>query len=337
MVGLGAFDVGCGAAATSCNLTTANASEWLEVAGFDIAADLAPHTGFLPQTYGHTEGNITVSTANSAKEAVWYQITGGAGSTTAQFDVTSGSNPAIAAMAFQQSSPPAVPAQALVQTCYFSWPNTTRNPGDCPLHNYTANNVILSAYSTEFDAVGITGCGGPNNTCPANSQVIHTYAGQTYIVGVSRAYDTVNHATVEITIGLHSGVGQSVLQIQAGEWSGITDPTIDVGSEAAAAALTTNYTTAFANEPTIVACFDVATNPLGPSGTPTLSQSAGGQDVNTFPTNDQFVLMYKLTAAAGTNTVTCSMSSGSTRPMIATLSLGPIPFTASRRKQAQIF
>ncbi len=122
---------------------------------------------------------------------------------------------------------------------------------------------------------------------------------------------------------MHGGLGQTVFFIQGAEWVGLTG-VLDAGSETSALALTTSYTTAGANEQTFSVCYDADTNPLVPNSGEL--QIAGSTDVNTsFVANDQQLTQSILTAAAGSNTTSCTMSSGSVRPIIATFSMGITP------------
>jgi hypothetical protein len=313
-VGLGSFDASCVAGASSCSVTTANASEWLDVDGGDFSNDLSPQTGFFQQQYGST-ADLTGS--QEVRAANWYKITGGAGSQTAQYTTT---NPfprtVIAAMAFQQSSPPAFPPVILVQQCLFSYPNSTRSGPTCPLHNYTANNFVVYSFGTIIEVSSLNSCIGTNCSCPVNAQTFHNYGGTNYSTGICTASTNSNQAKFEVGISTHSGSGQSGLFVEAGEYSGTTG-VVDTGSEASTAALSTSYTTAAGNEFTITACQDVDTNPLVPnSGENVLLNSI---DDATSP--NQQTSMQIITAALGSHTTSCTMSSGSSRPIIATLSV----------------
>ncbi len=335
-VGLGAFDVGCGGTlSTSCSLTTANAGEWLDVLGTDTLTELVPQTGFFQQQYGTTSAIVNNSDQKSAN---FYKITGGAGSQTAQWTcVGACAASSTAALAFQVSSPPALPSVVLVQTCSFAYPNTTRSSAVCPLHNYTANNMVVWTWASHVETRPLGTCFGPNCICPDNSSAFHLYnpPNTTYGTGVCVGFDTVNIATTAWGTQVHFGSGQSVIEEQVMELSGV-NTSIDVGSEANANALTVNYTTIQNNEYTVTACFDNNANPL--LATSPAAQVGNTNDLDLSLIQTQMTSTGQVTALAGSgHTTACSMT-GSSVPLIGTLSFGIIASaTPARRKQAQIF
>jgi hypothetical protein len=329
-VGLVAFDTNCTAGAASCSLTTANASEWLDVGGADLANDLTPHTGFFQEQWGMTDALIG---SQNIKFGSWSQITGGAGSVTAQYDESSPFPlPSIVAMAFTQNAP-TKPSVYKLQSCYFAYPDTTRTSATCALHNYTANNIIVYGFADAFDPADIALCLGTSCNCPANARnTPHVYAGINVQAGLCIASTNTNQSTYSVGINMHGGLGQTGLFIQAAEWAGLTG-VLDAGSETSALALTTSYTTAANNEQTFTVCFDAITNPLVPNSSEL--QIASGTDIDTsFAASDQQLTQSILTTAAGSNTTSCAMSAGSVRPIIATLSMGisSPPATATRHK-----
>ena len=334
-VGLGAFDTACGATlATSCSLTTATDGEWLDVLGSDLSNDLIPQTGFTQQQYG-TVGSGAFS--QLLRSANWYKITGTAGSQTAQYTTTN-SFPAesIAAMAFQVSSPPALPSVIVVQSCTFAFPDSTRSSIACPLHNYTANDVVVWPWATHIETFPIGTPSGPNATCPGNASAFNLYnpPNVNYGTGICYGFDTVDTAVTIWGPQTHFGSGQSLIEMETFELSGV-GTTVDAGSEAGAVALTVNYTTIQNNEYTVTSCFDNAANPL--ISTAPAIQSGNVNDEDSGHLQTQQTVTTQVTALAGSGHTTACSETSSSVPLIATLSFGIIDIPASRRKQAQIF
>lgn len=337
-VGLGAFDTACASGAgpaTSCSLTTANAGEWLDVLGSDDCNDLVPQTGFFQQQYG------TVSSGTSSqfvRTANWYMITGGAGSQTAQYSVTNSlPESSVAALAFQISSPPALPSAVVVQSCTFAYPDTTRSSIACPLHNYTANDVVVFPLTTHIETSPLGACSGPNCACPLNASIFNVYnppaPGVSYGTAVCYGFDSVDTAVTVWGAQVHFGSGQSILEQETFEISGIIT-TVDTGSEAGAAALTVNYTTIQDNEYTVTSCFDNNANPL--ISTSPAIQSGNINDKDSTFLQTQQTVTTQVTATAGSGHTTACSETGSSVPLIATLSFGIIS-TASPQKRTHIF
>jgi hypothetical protein len=338
-VGLGAFDTACNSGAgpgTSCSLTTANAGEWLDVLGSDLCNDLIPQTGFFQQQYG-TMGSGASS--QLLRTANWYMITGAAGSQTAQYTSTNSlPESSAAALAFQVSSPPALPSVVVVQSCSFAFNDQTRSSIACPLHNYTANDVVVFPWATHVEVSPIGTPSGPNALCPTNASIFHVYnpPNVSYGTGVCFGYDTVDTAVTIWGPQTHFGSGESLIEMETFELSGVVT-TVDTGSEAGAVALTVNYTTIQDNEYTVTSCFDNAANPL--IVTAPAIQSGNINDVNaTFgPTlNTQQTVTTQVTATAGSGHTTACSETSSSVPLIATLSFGIIS-TASPQKRTHIF
>jgi hypothetical protein len=335
-VGLGAFDVGCGVGTgVSCSLTTSFAGEWLDVLGSDFCNDLAPQTGFFQQQYGAVNSGVSSQTVRSAN---WYMITGAAGSQTAQYTSTNSlPEPSTAALAFQISSPPALPSVVVVQSCTFAYPDTTRSSIACPLHNYTANDVVVFPWTTHIETFPIGACSGPNCACPLNAQVFNVYnppaPGVSYGTGVCYGYDSVDAAITIWGPQTHFGHGESLLEMETMELSGVIT-TVDVGSEAGAAALTVNYTTIQNNEYTVTSCFDNAANPL--IVTAPAIQSGNTNDHDSSFLQTQQTVTTQVTATAGSGHTTACSETGSSLPLIATLSFGIIA-TVSPQIRTHIF
>lgn len=328
--GLGAFDTSCGSGTQSCTLTTANSGEWLDVGGVSLANDIAPHAGFNPQQYGMMAGDTS---GQAVRTANWYQVTGGAGSQTAQYDSTNANAgfTATSALAFQISSPPPLPSVVIVQTCTYAYPDTTRSSFACPIHNYTANHMVAWGWSSTIQTLPV-GCIGTNCSCPINSTIFHVYSGTSWGSGVCAGFDPSNQSVSSWGIALNFGSGQSIQEAQVLEISG-TVTSIDAGSEAATNALSVNYSTAGSNEYTVTACLDNSTNPLSPGGA--AIQGGNTTDVDTSLFQTQLEVTTQVTAASGSHTTSCSMT-GSTIPMIATLSFGISASPSVPRKKGWI-
>jgi len=339
-VGLGAFDTACASGAgpaSSCSLTTANAGEWLDVLGSDDCNDLVPQTGFFQQQYGTANSGTS---SQFVRTANWYMITGAAGSYTAQYTITNSlPESSVAALAFQVSSPPALPSVVVVQSCTFAYPDTTRSSIACPLHNYTANDVVVFPFTSHIEVAPMGACSGPNCACPANATVFNVYnppaPGVSYGTGVCYGFDSVDTAITAWGPQTHFGSGQSLLEMETFELSGVLN-SVDVGSEAGAAALTVNYTTISDNEYTVTSCFDNAANPL--ISTAPAIQSGGANDHDSSFLQTQQTVTTQVTPTAGSGHTTACTETGSSVPLIATLSFGIIASPSSgHRKQAQIF
>jgi hypothetical protein len=327
--GLGAFDTSCNSVTASCSLTTANNGEWIDLSGVADADDITPGTGFQQRQYGNAEnGDIS---AAGIRTANWFEVAGTAGSYTASLvAVADAAHPTVIAFAFQVSSPPPLPSVVILQTCVMAWPDSTRSSDLCALHNYLANNQINLGFGV-INTQSASGA-GTNITCPASSQTGTTYGGFQFGTGVCTGSDTVNHATYEVGISVAFGAGQSVSFVEAAEVSGLT--TLDTGSEAAANALTVNYTTAATNESTWTMCQDKFLNPLL-SASATAIQVGGSNDQDGGAGPQQVAFFQDTTVASGSNTTACSMT-GTVRPLIGTLSFGVAASAATVKHKASI-
>lgn len=324
------FDTSCNAGATSCSLTTAQAGEWLDVAGVDLTQDLSPAGSFLPQQYGNVVDDITIQ---SQKAATWYQIAGGAGSKTMQYTSTGGfPNPAIVGLAFQVTNAVSPPNVYALQECYFAYPDTGRTQVDCPLHNYTANNIVVYGFGTMNDT-SILSCDGTNCGCPANSQIFHVYSGVNLGSGLCFAFNSSNQSVFAPGILMHTGSGQTVIFIQSAEYVNLTS--LDTGSEANAAALTVNYTTAANNEVNFTTCMDANTADLSPGGS-ALQLSSGTNANSTTASPQIFTMTTQVIASAGSGKTT-SCSGAGTVPEITTFSYGQTATSTLSPRHSQIF
>jgi hypothetical protein len=186
--------------------------------------------------------------------------------------------------------------------------------------------MLVYGISMSLQSLGsFSSCIGTNCSCPASSRTTHNYGGFIFGIGTCTAFDTSNQSKFEVGFSVAGAGGPSGQFIQGGEYSGTTG-SVDTGSEAAASALSTSYTTAANNEITFTTCFDGNANPLTPnSGEAQVTQS---YDINSVNGDDQQLFQQITTVSAGSHTTSCAMSAGSARSLISTISIG-LPSVAS--------
>ena len=227
--------------ANTVNFTTANANEFAFSYGSDQAISLAP-----------AGSNTQISQVLFADPGFGYQVldmtqsTAAAGTYTANFTSgTSGGITFVAVIAFVPSGGSPTPVTHVVQTCSVIGASSVVGQAQCFLYNTLVGNKIVIGAGGKDTATGTCAITGESCFCPSGSFANHTYA-ISFTINACYADQASNHATNAVSYNASVGTSPvffanfyEVAGLQAG---------VDVGSEAAAAATTVNYTTAVSNE-----------------------------------------------------------------------------------------
>ena len=309
------FDVAASATSDTVNFVTTGANEFAFAYGSDQAISLAP-----------AGSNTQISQVLFANPGFGYQAldmtqaTGVAGTYTANF--TEGSSSGVkfvAVIAFGTPTGPPLPTTRITQSCSAIGASSVVGQAQCFLYNTLAGNKIVIGAGGKDTATGTCAVTAESCFCPAGSFANHTYA-ISFTINACYADQASNHSTNAVSYNASVGTSPvffanfyEVTGLQAG---------VDVGSEAAAAATTVNYTTAAPNEWTFTVGIDTASaNPMTPGNSFLPLTSITSDPTSGVTPNTQGFSAAKITSGSGSNATSFSLT-GSSTPMIATLSFG---------------
>ena len=327
-------DVSGSAAASSFTLTTTGANEQIDSFCADYVNDLIPGTGFAQDEWVADNQPGTTEYKGMTQHQITTTATGY--TTACTFSGTGPVGPLISAIAFAQSSPPPVPAIRIVQSCYTS---TTGSQlvNNCVLHGTTSGNKVVAGFiygDTGTSPLPFTDNGSTEaTTCPTNAQVNRPVGGvANYSIGVCYVDTASSHAT--FTFAAHGTSGTH--PISAFQWvfevAGLQTG-IDAGSEAAATAITTSYTTSGNNEYTFFFAGDTSASTMAPGNS--FIQAMGGTTA-TAAHFSQGLSASKTTTSSGSNTASFTLT-GTTEPLLATVSFGTPAVAAVGTRHSQVF